>query len=157
MVKSISGKDKNYRPNDQYFTPKYVFDSLGLEFDLDPAHPPQPTNVPCKRYYTETDDGLAQPWEGLVWCNPPFSKPLPFVEKFIEHGNGLMLVQVSRSKATNLLWENAEAICIVKDAQKFMFETPDGKRKCIFMPVWLFAMGEVATKALKESGLGRVR
>lgn len=157
MVKSISRSDKNYRPNDQYFTPKFVFDDLGLKFDLDPAHPPQPTNVPCKKYYTEADDGLAQPWEGLVWCNPPFSKSLPWVEKWIEHGNGLMLVQVSASKATNLLWENAEAICIIKNAQRFKFDTPDGTRKHIFMPVWLFAMGEVAISALKESGLGRVR
>jgi phage N-6-adenine-methyltransferase len=28
----------------------------------------------CKHYYSPEEDGLAQPWEGLIWLNPPYGK-----------------------------------------------------------------------------------
>lgn len=147
----------DYKPNDQYFTPKEIFEALGLVFDTDPAHPPYETSVPCKKYYTEADDGLAQPWEGLVWCNPPYSKPKPWIEKFLKHGNGVMLVQIAKSLATDQIWLEADAVCIPANGARFKFDLPDGTRKGIFMPVLLVAMGETAVTALKNSGLGRVR
>lgn len=30
-------------------------------------------NKKCERYYSIDDDGLAQPWDGRVFCNPPYS------------------------------------------------------------------------------------
>lgn len=41
-------------------------------FTLDPAAAPH--NAKCERYFTRADDGLAQPWSGRVFCNPPFSR-----------------------------------------------------------------------------------
>jgi phage N-6-adenine-methyltransferase len=40
-------------------------------FTLDVAAAPH--NAKCERYYTRADDGLALPWAGNVWCNPPYS------------------------------------------------------------------------------------
>ena len=69
--------------SDDCYTPRWVFDAMGLEFDLDVAAPPGgPWHVPAKRWYTAEDDGLAQPWDGLVWCNPPYSNPRPWAERF---------------------------------------------------------------------------
>lgn len=150
----VSGKRADYSPNDRIFTPASVFDALGLRFDLDPAHPPMPTNVPCKRYYTEQDDGLKQNWHGLVWLNPPFSNPTPWADKWLDHANGLMLCQMSRAKWFNRLWESNAAMTIMPN--NFGFEK-DGKKHTIFMPVALFALGEQASIALLKSGLGSIR
>ena len=61
--------------SDDCYTPRWVFDAMGLTFDLDVAAPPGgPWHVPAARYYTAEDDGLTSPWDGLVWCNPPYSR-----------------------------------------------------------------------------------
>jgi phage N-6-adenine-methyltransferase len=31
-------------------------------------------NAKCARYYTKEKDGLAQVWDGVVWCNPPYGR-----------------------------------------------------------------------------------
>jgi len=55
-----------------WYTPPEIFDTLGLVFDLDPCSPGPEHWVPARRVYTKADDGLTQPWEGLVFMNPPF-------------------------------------------------------------------------------------
>jgi len=79
--------------SDEWYTPKYIFDALGCEFDLDVAHPSQKTNVPAKEYYTEKS--LEKEWNGFVWMNPPFGGRNglePWLNKFLSHGNGIALV-----------------------------------------------------------------
>ncbi|MBU2806170.1 adenine methyltransferase, partial [Acidithiobacillus ferridurans] len=34
-------------------------------------------NVPADRHFFESDNGLAQEWGGLVWCNPPYGRAIP--------------------------------------------------------------------------------
>lgn len=48
-------------------------------FDLDPCARPETAKAP--RYYTKADDGLAQPWHGRVWLNPPYSNPGAWLRK----------------------------------------------------------------------------
>src|SRR5262249_2522633 len=41
-------------------------------FDLDPCCTPE--SALCETYYTKEDDGLAKPWFGRVYMNPPYGK-----------------------------------------------------------------------------------
>jgi hypothetical protein len=73
--------------SDDHYTPAWIFETLDLTFDLDVAAPPGGIPwIPARRYYTMEDDGLAQPWNGLVWMNPPYSNATPWVNRFLEHG-----------------------------------------------------------------------
>lgn len=59
-----------------------VFDPLmeRFGFTLDVAAAPH--NAKCERYFTRSDDGLAQDWRGQrVWCNPPYSDLKAWVAK----------------------------------------------------------------------------
>lgn len=53
---------------------------FGQSFSLDVAAAAH--NAKAPRYYTRTDDGLAQSWTGeRVWCNPPYSNLIDWVGK----------------------------------------------------------------------------
>lgn len=143
------------KESDEYYTPKILFDLLGVTFDLDPASPPGGSNVPCHKYYTQADNGLVQPWHGLVWMNPPFSHATPWVDKFIEHNNGIALLVVSRSKWFKKLWETASAI--VSTPAELKFDRPNSKPESISFQTFLFALGEEAAAALHRANIGRVR
>lgn len=44
-----------------YYTPKWLFDAMGLTFDIDVAAPLQGIPwLPAKRWFSQIDDGLAQ-------------------------------------------------------------------------------------------------
>ncbi len=66
----------NQSTNDRWFTPRAFLDAaheLMGGVDLDPASEEYANRVVrAARFYTETDNGLQQPWEGRVWLNPPY-------------------------------------------------------------------------------------
>ena len=145
----------NSEPNNSLYTPNWIFEKLSVDFDLDPAHPDHPTNVPTDNYYTEAQDGLKQDWYGFVWLNPPFRGVQEWAQKFIQHNNGIMLVQISKAKWFWQVWDAADAIAVIPNNLKF--EKTDGKTQTIFMPTCLVAMGDKAVKVLTNSGIGKVR
>jgi phage N-6-adenine-methyltransferase len=51
-------------------------------FNLDPAATMDTAKAPA--YYTPEDDGLARPWFGAVWLNPPYSRTGRWVAKAAE-------------------------------------------------------------------------
>lgn len=75
--------------SDAWYTPKWIFDGLGLTFDLDVAAPDGGVPwIPATQSYSVADDGLLQPWDGLVWCNPPYSNPGPWCMRWAAHRDG---------------------------------------------------------------------
>lgn len=57
-------------------TPQRLFDDLNREFHftLDVCATAQ--NAKCPRYYSPAQNGLSQPWSGVVWCNPPYGRKI---------------------------------------------------------------------------------
>jgi hypothetical protein len=142
--------------DNEWYTPKWVFDGLKMEFDIDVCSPAGGTGiVPAKRFFSIQDDGLTSAWGGVVWMNPPYSKPTPWVEKFLAHNNGIALVPFSKSKWFTELWaSNADLLALPPNLK---FVRPDGSSKQIFMQCVLVAAGEQSKSALAQSGLGSVR
>jgi DNA N-6-adenine-methyltransferase (Dam) len=141
----------------EWYTPPHIFDALGLTFDLDPCSPGPGHWVPARQIYTEADDGLAQPWAGLVFMNAPFggrNGHVPWLRKFLDHANGIAIVRAYTSSAW---WHEhmprAELICFPRGKTKFI--RPDGSiGRAPGHGVALVGMGPVARSALEQSRLG---
>ena len=61
---------------DLWETPQDLFDELNDEFGFDIDVCATPQNAKCEKYYTKEDNGLNQPWDGVVWCNPPYGREI---------------------------------------------------------------------------------
>ena len=142
---------------DEIFTPKWIFDSLGVQFDLDPASAHHSLiTVPAKYRFTKEDDGLTQNWFGRVWMNPPFSKVTPWIDKWMAHNDGICLVPLSSNgKWVNRLWDSEAACCYLPPAMAF--QGSDGKMAKMRWRTAIWAIGETNITALKMSGLGKIR
>ena len=77
-------------------------------FDLDPCSPAGDGPVPALTRWTESDDGLARPWTGLVFVNPPYSRALPrWVAKCAtEAASGAVVVALVPSRTDTQWWHN---------------------------------------------------
>lgn len=79
----------------EWYTPPWVFDRLGITFDLDPSSPHDMVldYIPATDRYTVFDDGLSKPWHGRVWLNPPYSKwTQQWMRRMSAHADGIALV-----------------------------------------------------------------
>lgn len=143
--------------SDDWYTPPAIFDALGLTFDLDPCSPGPDHWVPARRVYTKQDDGLAQPWEGLVFMNPPFggrNGHVPWLERFLAHGNGIAIVRAYTSAGWfHQIAPQIDGILFPRGKTKFI--RPDGSvGKSPGHGSALLSLGETSTAAMEACGLG---
>ena len=143
------------KTSDECYTPRSLFDQLDIEFDLDPASCQKELSaVPARRIFTVEDDGLSQPWEGRVWLNPPYSKPAPWVDRFIDHGHGIALLPDWSGAAWCLkIWNAADAVA--KKPGNTHFGCPDGSSRPILQGLLLFAMGPDCVEAISRVSRAR--
>tara|TARA_R110002012_G_scaffold270864_1_gene455976 strand:+ start:1947 stop:2444 length:498 start_codon:yes stop_codon:yes gene_type:complete len=91
---------------DLWQTPKFVFDyydrRFGFEFDVAASE----SNALCNCFYNEKHDALSEncSWDGPNWCNPPYSKILPWVEKAVSEMNRGMLTVMLIPSDTSVKW-----------------------------------------------------
>jgi site-specific DNA-methyltransferase (adenine-specific) len=60
----------------EWATPQPFFDRQHAEFNFTLDACATAENAKCPAYYTPEQDGLAQPWTGRVWCNPPYGRAI---------------------------------------------------------------------------------
>lgn len=123
---------------DERYTPLWLVESLGT-FDLDPCSPIDgPLHGQASRWFSKQDDGLSQPWHGRVFLNPPFSNAAPWVDRFLQHANGIALLPVSNSRWRTKAMRQAELMWMPDDI-KFIGVTHSQQR--ISMPIFVMAIG----------------
>lgn len=144
------------KASDEYYTPQWIFQALNIKFDLDVSAPEGGVPwLPAEHYYTIEDDGLAQDWFGKVWMNPPYSKPTPWVNKFIQHGNGVALLPFMKSKWFETIWNKADLIVALPTNMRFQHKEMGSKP--IYSPCFIASVGSYCTDYLEKSGIGKGR
>lgn len=147
---------------DRWKTPLAIVRALGV-FDLDPAGAPgHPT---ARDVWTpeEHGDGLAMPWHGRVWLNPPYGRTMiDWVARLADHGQGTALLYARTETALfqDHVFPRARALLFLR--RRVVFIPPDGReaagnRGAGTAPSVLVAYGDRDAAALRSCGLaGRV-
>lgn len=140
----------------EWYTPPELFHRLGVVFDLDPAGAPIPTpsDLYCGEVWTREHDGLSRPWFGHVWLNPPYGREgVPFVDRMISHGDGMLLLP---SRTETAVYQRAlaaaDVVCLLRDRLWFIRQD-DFQARSSFGST-LFAFGPWAADHLFVSDLG---
>ena len=124
--------------NDLWRTPKEVFkyfnDQYGFVCDVAASD----HNHLCDEYLTEEINALTLDWwrhaepGEFVWCNPPYSKPLPWVQKCIDESidNGIgsvMLLNHDMTTKWATLMLSIQCEVIVLTGSRISFLNGEGK------------------------------
>jgi len=126
-----TGENEWYTPSEFAELARQVLGAI----DLDPASSEQANATVCAgTFFTEADNGLAQPWHGRIWLNPPYAQPAiaQFAEKMCverEAGNVLAAIVLTHNY-TDTAWfqalaRSADAICFTRGRVRFV--SPSGE------------------------------
>lgn len=106
----------NKGATDDWWTPIEIVHSLG-HFDLDPCG--NKLHKTANTIYES--NGLDLPWFGRIWMNPPYSEAAKWVNKFIEHGNGVALMFArTDTKWCQKLLQNCQYVYFIKGRISFL-------------------------------------
>jgi hypothetical protein len=138
----------------EWLTPPDLIKKLG-SFDLDPCSPikrPWPT---AKKHLTIKDDGLKTPWNGRVFCNPPYGdNTAVWLKKCAAHKNAIALTfaRTETKMFFESVWKDAVAVLFIKGRLKFyhLDGTPGDSAGA---PSVLIAYDMANAKALQNSGI----
>ena len=155
---SLSGHQSARMQNDEWLTPPEIVRACG-QFDLDPCAPIVRPWDTAARHFTVEDDGLAQSWDGRVWCNPPFGREaVKWLRRMADHGNGIALIPARTETAMfyETVWGRADAVLFIQGRPHFHYV--DGRRAPFNSgaPICLVGYGLSNVVALERSGLGVV-
>lgn len=156
--KGMGGHQSAKMLKDEWLTPRHIITALG-PFDLDPCSPidrPWPT---AATHYTVEDDGLTRPWDGFVWCNPPYGPYTSYwMERMAQHDNGIALIfaRTETSMFFDHIWPNASAVMLIEG--RLFFHHVDGTRASANSgaPSILLGYGDLARERLKAADIGGV-
>jgi len=152
----MGGHQSSAMKNDEWLTPPEIIRALG-PFDLDPCAPIGRPWDTAKKHFTKEDDGLAIPWHGRVWCNPPYGKEArAWLDKLADHGNGIALVfaRTETEMFFSQVWNRADSILFIEGRLYFYNVLGVQASANSGAPSCLVAYGEANTEALRRCGIG---
>lgn len=93
----------------EWVTPRDLFDKIAVEFgpfDLDPCCTQE--NAKAPRFFTRESDGLAQPWAGRVFVNPPYGRVIgQWVKKsYLERERAEAIVMLIPARTDTAWWHD---------------------------------------------------
>lgn len=136
---------------DERYTPAWLFEAMGVTFDVDLAAPEGGVSwIPADSYYTKEDDALSKDWTGrFAWCNPPFSIASTFGRKWLEEvTDGVWLGPFSHATDYRIaLMRQARLVWFPNELE---FTQPTGQTEGIAFPVFLAGFGGEGEKALRQ-------
>lgn len=138
-----------------WLTPPGIVEALG-PFDLDPCTPEVMPWSTADRRYTEVDDGLARPWRGRVWLNPPYGREADvWLARMVDHGRGTALVFARTETAAffRYLWGAAGALLFIEGRLHFHHADGERAKANAGAPSVLAAYGADDVDRLAESGI----
>lgn len=156
MKTGMSSHQRTEGATNEWLTPPHILAALGT-FDLDPCAPlVRPWSTAKLHYAAPEQDGLALPWEGRVWLNPPYGRDTEkWMQRLATHGRGTALI-FARTE-TNIffpwVWECASAVLFLHG--RLHFHHVDGTRAKANAgaPSVLVAYGEDDAEQLALCGL----
>lgn len=140
---------------DEWLTPRHVLAALG-DFDLDPCAPQVRPWDTAERHYTVMDNGLVQPWEGRVWCNPPYGlEAAQWLARCAAHGNAVALIfaRTETRMFFDHVWPKAQGVLFLEG--RLYFHHVCGRRASANAgaPSVLVAYGSANAECLKSCAL----
>lgn len=155
MTLAIDAQDHSNKW-DEWLTPPHILRALG-SFDLDPCAPANRPWDTAAEHISLPDNGLAVPWHGRVWLNPPYGNHTDkWVRKLIIHGEGTLLVFAR----TDTHWfqraaDAADSFLFLRGRLRF-HDSAGVQRDSASCGSVLFAFGAADARRLVESELDGV-
>jgi len=158
-MRGMGSHQSAYMLNDEWLTPRDIIAALG-PFDLDPCAARSDPHRCAPKGFTVDDDGLNQPWHGLVWVNPPYGRnTAPWLDTLVRYGNGIALIfaRTETKMFHDYVWDAANCLLFLRG--RLHFHYPNGTRAAANAgaPSVLIGYGDTAHARLRRAGaLGKI-
>ena len=139
-------------------TPQRFFDALDAEFRFTLDACATADNAKCPRFFSPADDALTQPWDGIVFCNPPYGHGIgrwvrkAHMEATFRHGTTVVALIPAR---TDTAWWHddvmqATEIRLIRGRLRFSGHDVNAPFPCAVV-VWTHGrMGRPRTTAMQR-------
>lgn len=117
LANDFGGSTTPPEHRDSWRTPPEIFAAVNAEFRFVGDVAASNFNTLHHHYLTERENALSINWreyfgEGFVWCNPPYSDPMPWVKKAMEEcANGIGTVMLVPADASVGWFKAARQSC----------------------------------------------
>lgn len=105
----------------EWATPLELFKALDAEFGFTCDVCATADNAKCAEFFSPEQDGLAQEWTGVCWCNPPYGREIgKWVRKAAESSCTVVMLLPARTDMPNFMKDQSAFIARILPAFALM-------------------------------------